>query len=71
MSKTHIPKLRHHKASGQGFVELNGRRHYLGRYELPKTRQRYHDLLQTWEARASPSTSDPMRSPSWSCSRGS
>ncbi len=51
MSKTHIPKFRHHKASGQGFVELNGRRHYLGRFERPETRQRYHDLLQTWEAR--------------------
>ncbi len=51
MSKTHIPKLRHHKASGQGFVELNGWRHYLGRFERPETRQRYHDLLQTWEAR--------------------
>ncbi len=28
--KRRTPRLRHHKASGQAFVEINGRRHYLG-----------------------------------------
>jgi len=47
---TRTPKFRHHKASGQGFVELNGRRLYLGRYELPETRQRYHQTVAEWLA---------------------
>ena len=44
------PKLRHHKASGQGLVVLNGRAIYLGRYDLPETRQQYHRLVAEWEA---------------------
>ena len=43
------PSLRLHKASRQGFVELNGRRVYLGRHDLPETRQRYHQVLAEWE----------------------
>jgi integrase len=46
----HTPSLRHHKASGQGFVQLNGRTIYLGRYDLPQTRQKYHRLIAEWEA---------------------
>ncbi len=44
------PKFRHHKASGQGFVELGGKRIYLGRYDLPETRERYHRMIAEWEA---------------------
>ncbi len=44
------PKLRHHKATGQAFVELNGHRHYLGAYGSDKARQRYHRLLAEWTA---------------------
>lgn len=44
------PSLRHHKASGQGFVELNGRRIYLGKYGLPATEQAYHRTLGEWLA---------------------
>ena len=39
------PKLRHHKASGRGFVELNGRRIYLGRWGDPETQERYHKVI--------------------------
>ena len=35
-----VPKLRHHKGSGQGFVELNGRYVYLGVWGLPETEER-------------------------------
>ena|GEM_PF-4833356 len=45
-----IPTLRHHKASGQGFVELNGKRHYLGVFGLPETKERYARTLAEWLA---------------------
>jgi len=44
------PKLRHHKATGQGYVVLNGRPIYLGRFHAPVTRQRYHRLMAEWLA---------------------
>lgn len=39
------PSFRHHKATDQGFIELNGRCHYLGRFDLPETRERYHRTI--------------------------
>jgi integrase len=42
------PTLRHHKASGQGFVEIEGKRIYLGRFDLPETHQKYHALIAEW-----------------------
>ncbi|MEE9296080.1 MAG: site-specific integrase [Phycisphaerae bacterium] len=44
------PSLRHHKATGQGFVELNGRRMYLGVYGRRETQERYHQLIAEWIA---------------------
>ena len=44
------PSLRRHKATGQGFVQLNGRTLCLGRYDLPATREKYHRLIAEWEA---------------------
>ena len=44
------PSFRHHKASGQGFVELDRRQIYLGRYDRPETRERYHRLIAEWES---------------------
>ncbi len=44
------PKYRLHKASGQGYVELDGRNIYLGKYELPETRTAYHAKIAEWEA---------------------
>ncbi len=41
-----IPKLRLHKATKQGFVEIQGRRLYLGRHDLPETHERYARLIQ-------------------------
>ena len=45
-----IPGFRLHKASGQGFVEVEGHRHYLGRYDLPATREKYHRFIAEWIA---------------------
>lgn len=44
------PSYRHHKPSGQAFVEIDGRRYYLGKFELPATKQAYHRLVQEWIA---------------------
>lgn len=45
-----IPKFRHHKATGQGYVVLNGRQMYLGRYDKPEYQQRYHQVISEWLA---------------------
>ena len=45
-----VPPYRHHKATGQGYVNLNGRRIYLGRFDKTESRQRYHRLVAEWEA---------------------
>lgn len=44
------PKLRRHKASGRGYVELNGHRQYLGPFDAATTREAYHRLIAEWEA---------------------
>lgn len=53
MKKTKAPRtpsFRHHKATRQGFVEIDGRRIYLGRHDLPESRQKYHQTIQEWIA---------------------
>ena len=44
-----VPSLRRH-ATGQGFVELNGRYIYLGAFDKPETKQAYHRLIAEWLA---------------------
>ena len=44
------PKLCLHKASGQGYVYLNGGNVYLGRFDLSETKERYYRLLAEWHA---------------------
>ncbi len=36
-----VPKYRHHKGSGQAFVQIKGKRHYLGSYGSPKSKEAY------------------------------
>ena len=45
---TQVPPLRIHKASGQGYVYLNGKRFYLGKRDKPETLQAYHRLIAEW-----------------------
>ena len=35
-----IPKYRHHKGSGQAFIQVRGELHYLGKYGSVKTAMR-------------------------------
>ncbi|MFO0948103.1 MAG: hypothetical protein U1D30_19645 [Planctomycetota bacterium] len=41
---------RHHKASGLGFVELAGKRIYLGKYGTPESMSEYQRVLAEWKA---------------------
>jgi len=36
-----VPKYRHHKGSGQAFVQVKGKRHYLGKWDSPESKERY------------------------------
>ena len=48
--KKRTPSYRHHRASGQAFVEFDGRRVYLGRHGSEESRERYHALIAEWLA---------------------
>ncbi len=48
--KPHTPSLRNHKPSGQSFVEIEGKRHYLGKSGQPETQRAYHRLIAEWIA---------------------
>ena len=43
-----LPKYRKHKASGQAFVELNGRRYYLGPHGTKASKLEYDRLVAEW-----------------------
>ena len=45
-----VPKYRKHKASGQAFVEINGRRHYLGPWQSKASKLEYDGLITEWLA---------------------
>jgi integrase len=46
-----IPSYRHHKATGQAVVTLDGRDHYLGRHDTPASRAVYDRLVAQWLAK--------------------
>jgi len=54
-----VPSLRHHKASGQGYVVLNGKPIYLGRHGDPATAQKYHQVIAEWLAAGRQMPIDP------------
>jgi integrase len=43
-----IPSYRHHKARNLAVVTINGKDHYLGPYESPQSREKYHRLIAEW-----------------------
>jgi integrase len=45
-----IPAYRLHKASGQAFVEINGKRHYLGPHGTAVSRAEFDRLVMEWLA---------------------
>jgi len=40
-----LPKYRHHKGSGQAFVQVKGHRHYLSKYNSDHSRERYRRFI--------------------------
>lgn len=49
-NEPYVPSFRLHRATGQGFVELDGKRLYLGKHGLPETQEKYHRLVSEWIA---------------------
>ena len=50
---TRSPKYQRQKrpnSADQAFVELDGRRHYLGRYGSAQSKEACHRLVAEWEA---------------------
>ena len=47
---TRIPKLRHHKATGQAYVVLNGKAIYFGPSGTPEATEKYHQSIAEWIA---------------------
>ena len=45
-----VPSYRLHKASENAYVELGGKRIYLGKHGTPESREAYHRTLAEWEA---------------------
>jgi integrase len=52
----HVPKYRHYKPKNLAVVRIEGRDHYLGRYNSPESREKYHRLLAEWHAKSSGSS---------------
>ena len=40
-----IPSYRHHKGSGQAFVQIKGKRHYLGKHGTAESKERYKRVV--------------------------
>ncbi len=61
--KPQPPSYRRHRSNGldRGFVELNGKRMYLGRYDSTESRQRYDRLIAEWLANGRRLPVDPRR----------
>src|SRR4051812_40945521 len=49
-TKNDIPSYRHHRASGQAVVTLNGVDHYLGKFNSPESKAEYDRVVNEWLA---------------------
>ena len=57
MSKN-VPTYCLHKASGQAYVKIDGKRIYLGKHGTPESHRRYADEISKWQARQIEQTAD-------------
>ena len=50
MNKKQIPKYRKQTGSRlpRAFVQLNGKRYYLGKYGMPESKEQYRRLIAEW-----------------------
>ena len=56
-----VPKYRHHKGTGQAFVQVHGKRHYLGKWDSPKSKERYAAFVA--ELAVKPAFTTPITPP--------
>jgi len=54
-----IPKYRHHKGSGQAFVQFKGERFYLGKHGTEKSQERYRRFISENVTSTRPTTIAP------------
>ena len=47
-SSTRPPKLCRHKSSNRAYVRINGKQIFLGPWDSPKAKRRYHEILRDW-----------------------
>lgn len=50
-SSLRFPRYCLHKATGQAYVRLDGRMHYLGVFASPESKSRYRELTDAWRLR--------------------
>ena len=53
-----VPNYRRHKPTGQAVVTLNGKDHYLGRWNTAASRYEYQRLLGEWLTGGCPSSTE-------------
>jgi hypothetical protein len=58
-----VPKYRHQKGSGQAFVQANSRRHYLGKWDSPKSKERYAAFVAELAVTPTPTAILPPTTP--------
>ena len=46
------PKYRHYSPKNLGVVRIDGKEHYLGRYDSPESREKHQRLMAEWLSRA-------------------
>lgn len=57
--RQHLPSYRLHKARNLAVVRLNGKDHYLGTYDSPESREKYHRLFAEYLAATPTLPADP------------
>jgi hypothetical protein len=55
----HIPKYRHYKPKNLAVVRIDGRDHYLGKYDSAESHEKYHRLLAEWLAQGTTNAPAP------------
>ncbi|MGO9598663.1 MAG: hypothetical protein ACLP7Q_11790 [Isosphaeraceae bacterium] len=54
-----LPKYRHYRPKNLAVVRINGKDHYLGRYDSPESRDNYRRVLAEWLAKGRPDREVP------------
>ena len=61
MSQQRVPSYRHHRPSGQAVVTIDGKDHYLGKWNTKTSRREYERLIGEWLANGRRLTPDSQK----------